>query len=71
MQSYLYPQRHQPLPAVVYVFIPLLPHRAGHDGPFPDVVGAWVSWWPMLLAVSQLPGVCEGLWVAAVSLPVT
>ena len=25
---------------------------------------------PMVLAVSQLPGVCVGLWVAAVSLPV-
>ena len=54
----------------IYLY-PFLPHRAEHDGLFRDVVGAWVSCGPMLLAVSQLPGMCDGLWVAAVSLPVT
>ena len=63
-------QRRKPLPPVVYIYTPFFP--SGRVMPV-DVAltpGRKSPGGPMVLAVSQLPGVCAGLRVAAVSLPV-
>jgi len=65
-----YSQRRQPLPPVVYIYTLFFPSGRVMPVDVALVQGRKSPGGPMVLAVSQLPGVWVGLRVAAVSLPV-